>query len=350
MRCYLLSLCSLFVLASGCRHSNVPTLPASHGQLSLAMDKYLELPTTWPGGPTPFGVPEGVVDPAQAPSVFAEAVQVLRGQPTEDEVRQAAEDLAAACEAPFQQACDFLREQFKAPKKVEGAFPEYPREALLAQTPGVVCIRCRLGADGRLRACEVLEPAAHGLTESVLEASRTWRFQPASLAGHALEIPMTTSVRLTPQTVKPTPEQMLQWTRQRAERFPKSVAAWFDLASMLAEQAPEDPAYVPALRRLNELDPSFWWSTNELAWMDARAGQYAKAAPLARRARDTAPRNPYVLEVSAATLMGLGQCQEAIAAQRQAVEGLPDAWPAPERERFRNSLREYSTRPCPKSP
>jgi predicted Zn-dependent protease len=164
------------------------------------------------------------------------------------------------------------------------------------------------------------------------------------LAGHPFELPYSVAARLTPTTIRPTPEQLLQWVRKRAEAFPKSVWAWFDLASRLAQQAPEDPAYAPALRRLLEIDPHYWWSANELAWMHVQAGRYAEAAPLARRARNEAPRNPYVLEVSAATLLGLGQCQEAVAAQRQAVAGLPDEWPGPERERFLSKLREYTQR------
>jgi TonB family protein len=329
---------------AGCRHANVPTLPASHGHLALALDKYLELPTQKPSALRPVGALELMVALAQAPSVFAEAVQVLQGKPTEDEVHQAAEDLTAACEASFQPACDFLREQFKAPTKVAGDLPEYPQEALRLQAPAVAVLRCRLGVDGRLRTCEVVEAAPYGFTEALLKAVLAQQFQPAMLAGHPFEIPYTVWGKLTPTTRKPTPEQYLQWTRKRAEAFPKSVAAWFDLASMLAQQAPEDPAYVLALRHLHDINPHYWWSANELAWMHAQAGQYAEAALLARRARNEAPRNPYVLEVSAATLLGLGPCLDAVSMQRQAVEGIPDEWPRPERERFLSTLREYTQR------
>lgn len=341
---YLFALSSFLVLAAGCRHASVPTLPASHGHLALALDQYLDLPTRKPDWPRPADALEVVVvEPAQAPSVFAEAVQVLRGKPTEEEIHQAAEDLTAACEASFQSACDFLREQFTGAKKVAGDPPEYPQEALRLQAPAVAVLRCRLGVDGRLRACEVLEAAPYGFTEAMLKAVLAQRFQPAMLAGHPFEIPYTLAAILTPG-VKPPPEQFLRWVRKRTAAFPKSVWAWFDLASTLAHQAPEDPAYVPALRHVNEIDPHYWWSANELAWMHVQSGRYAEAAPLARRARNEAPRNPYVLEVSAATLLGLGKCLDAVSMQREAVEGLPDEWPRPERERFLSTLREYTQR------
>jgi tetratricopeptide (TPR) repeat protein len=285
-----------------------------------------------------------LVEPSQAPLLFAEATQILRGRPTEQEVLQAAEDLGAACEAPFQQACDFLREQFKGPKKIEGDVPEYPREAIPERAFAIVVVRCRLGVNGTLRACEVLEAAPYGFTEAVLEALKGSRYQPALLAGHPIEIPYSITVHMSPSDVELTPAEQLQWVRMRAEAFPKSVSAWFGLASTLAQQAPEDATYVPALRHLNELDPHYWWSANELAWMYAQAGRYTEAAPLARRARGAAPRNPYVLEASSATLFGLGQCEEAVAEQRRAVEGLPDEWPTAERERFLSTLREYTQR------
>lgn len=344
MRCYLVALSSILFLSAGCMRT-LPTLPASHGALSLAADKYLELSTSPPGAPVPAGAPEVVVEPAQAPSIFAEAVQLLRGTPTEAEVRQASEDLSAACEAPFQQACDFLREHFKVPKRLSGDIPKYPREAFEKKAFALVVIRCRLGVDGRFRDCEVLESAPFGFTEAMLAALEGARFQPATLAGHPIEIPYTVNARMSPAGVKLTPEEQLRWIRMRAEAFPRSFLAWSDLASTLARQAPEDPAYLPALRHLNELAPEYWWSASELAWTHAQEGRYAEAEPLARRARTKASGNPYVLEVSAATLFGLGQCEDAVAEQQRAVDVLPEEWPAPERERFLNQLQEY-TRQC----
>jgi hypothetical protein len=283
-----------------------------------------------------------VVEPAQAPTVFAEAVQVLKGKPTDQELEQAWADLDAACIARFQPACDFMHAEFKPPQHIEGKRPEYPKEALLKGTFAVTVVKCRLGVDGRLRACEVLEQAPYGFTEALLEVIPTMRYRPVALAGHPVEVPYTLHARMGIQNVKLTPEEELGWARRRAEGFPKSPYAWLELAQQLAKQAPEDPGYVPALQRLNELNPQYWWSANELAWTHTQAGRFAQAAPFSRRAREEAPLNAYVLETSAATLFGLGQCAEALADQRGAVEKLPEEWPAPERERFQRKLQEYT--------
>jgi tetratricopeptide (TPR) repeat protein len=206
----------------------------------------------------------------------------------------------------------------------------------------VSIIRCQLGVDGRLRDCKAIEIAPYGFTESLAEALRTFKYRPSLLAGHPIELPYTVVAQMTPHSAKPTEEQYLQWYRARTKLFPKSPWAWFGLAKTLAKQRPEDPEYLLALQHMNELDPHFWWSANELAWTHVQAGRYPDASPLAMRARGVAPLNPYVLETSAATLAGLGKCQEAVAEQQRAVKGLPAEWPAPERERFQQKLQEYT--------
>jgi len=138
----LLALSSIFLLAAGCRHAKVPELPASHGQLSLALHRYLELPSRVPNGAA-LDSPQVVVEPEQAPALFEEAVRVLKGKPTEEEVRQASDALTGACEAPFQPACGFLRQQFTAPENLDGVMPAYPLEALKAQAYALIVFRCR---------------------------------------------------------------------------------------------------------------------------------------------------------------------------------------------------------------
>lgn len=345
-------LAALLVLTAGCRHTNappprpVPTLPASHGHLSLSLALYLDPSMRLPGLDTSIPTAETVVEPAQAPAVFAEARQVLAEWPTQEQVRAAWVDLGAACEAPLKEACDFLREQFTRPVRLEGEDPPASREAIASGRVAMSILRCRLGIDGRLRACEVLERAPHGYTETLLEALPGMRYQPARLAGHPVEISYTFTSRIAPPGMELSPEQELRWARQRTEHFPQSPYAWAALAQQLALQAPEDPGYPSALRHLNALAPRDWWSANELAWLHARAGRYSEAEHFAKRAREGAPRNAYVLETSAATQAGLGACAAAVADQRTAVELLPAEWPVAERERFQHTLREYSRR-CP---
>jgi tetratricopeptide (TPR) repeat protein len=339
----LLILSSILTLAAGCRHAQVPDLPASHGHLSRALHKYLDLPGKVPSAVS-IDSPSVVAEPAQAPALFEEAVQILKGKPTEEKVRQASDDLTGACEAPFPPACDFLRQQFTAPEMLEGDKPNYPPEAIKAGVFAITVLRCRLGVDGRLRACEVLEIAPHGFTQAVIDVLKGRRYRPALLAGHPIEVSYLVIAQMSPRGVELTSEQELQWVRMRAERFPESPQAWLDLATLLAKKVPEDPAYPHALQRLYQLDPHYWWPASELAWMHVQEGRYAEAAPLIQRARGVAPLNAYVLETSAATLMGQGHCAEAIAEQRRAVEGLPAPWPKPERERFQRTLREYTQR------
>lgn len=364
MRRSFLFLSSLLLFTVGCVHSNpyLPTLPASHGQLSFALDRYMN---QQPGSSDEsVSVPPGVLDkptslvvePAQAPGVFAEAVQVLRGKATEEQVRQAAEDLWAACESGFSEACVFLREQYKDYRKISRLWEDSPEVARVRPIHAIVVVRCRVGVDAVPRECTALEGAPHGLTEAVLEFAAKERFQPATLAGHPIEVPSTLVVTIGDSS-RLTPEQRLQWARARAARFPQSFVAWQNLAYQLSKYAPEDPWYADSLHYANVLNPGFWWPANELAWLHVQEGRYAEAAPLAKRAWALAPSNPYVLETSAAVMAATGQCEQALLDQRRAVEKLPAEWPSPEKERFARTLEEYERKckpadaaPAPEQP
>jgi hypothetical protein len=187
-----------------------------------------------------------VVEPAQAPTVFAEAVQVLKGQPSDQELLQAWADLDAACVARFQPAWDFMHAEFKNPELIEGKIPQYPKEALPTGTFAIAVVKCRLGVDGRLRACEVLEQAPYGVTEALLEVIPTRRYRPVTLAGHPVEVPYTLHARMGIHGVKLTPEEELGWARRRTEGFPKSPHAWWELAQQLARRRRMTPGtFVP---------------------------------------------------------------------------------------------------------
>lgn len=335
----------------GCRHASgaaprpLPTLPASHGQLSRALHEYLGLSSIPSVSGDSFENSETVVELDQAPAVFAEAQRILDGQPTQQEVRQAAEDLGAACTVGFSPACDFLRQHFTRPVRLEGEMPAYPSAAAGTRWVGMAVVHCRLGVEGTMHDCEVVERAPYGYTEALLEAIRHLRYRPVALAGHPIEVPYNLRIQLAPRNMALTRQQELPWIRARTKNFPRSVSAWGDLAERLAEYAPEEPEYLAALERLHALAPAFWWSANELAWEHARAGRFAEAEPFARRARERAPLNAYVLETSAITWAGLGQCEQAVAARGAALEWLPAEWPAAERERFQRDL-DASTRRC----
>ncbi|WP_163990632.1 hypothetical protein [Pyxidicoccus caerfyrddinensis] len=356
----LLALSSLLLLAAGCRHANLPDLPASHGALSMAMDRYAhDRASSYDNyTPTPASLfeeePQVIVEPDQALAVFTEAIGTLSGSPTEQQVRLAADDLKAACLSGLPEACAFLRERFEPPRKLNGAVPDFPREVLQRQIFTVGALRCRLGVNGMLRDCKVLESGAEGVAESLLEFTTRGKFQPATLAGHPIDLPYTFQVQFAPaRTDAPMgkmllPEKQLEWARARAAHSPESPLAWGNLAVQLAKRAPEDRWYREALNHFQELAPASWWAANEVAWLHVREGRYADAAPLVKRARAIESDNPYILETFAAVMAGTNQCEQAVHEQRRAVEKLPADWPAPERERFTRALEDYQ-RGCPKA-
>ncbi|WP_241759029.1 energy transducer TonB [Pyxidicoccus parkwayensis] len=285
--------------------------------------------------------PKLVVEHAQARGVYDEALAVLRGKPTPEGTSAAQDDLRAACRAGLQEACDFMRKEFSPPVKISGAQPQYPSEALQKGTQAVVVVRCQLGATGLFRDCQVLESGPDGLTESVLAYAARANYHPARFAGHPFSIPYTFTINFNPYRVDLSPQQEIELTKARTERFPRSPPAWARLANLLSRHAPEDPALAESLRVLHALVPSYWWPANELAWLHVQAGRHAEAAPLVTRAMTWEPDNSYVLETSAAVLAATGQCEQALVEQRRAVEKLPAEWPAPERERFTRTLAEY---------
>ncbi|NMO19917.1 hypothetical protein HPC49_27800 [Pyxidicoccus fallax] len=361
------ALSSLLGLTAGCGHTQSqsqprvppPTLPASHARLSMALNLYERNLPESAGGTLPesraVDEPTTVVEPAQARAVFDEAVHVLSGKPDMEAIRQASNDLGAACDAGLSEACAFLREKFERPVRITKTQPEFPKEAAQQRVIATVVIRCQLGTDGRMRDCNPLETGPHGLTDAVLAYTSQVQFQPARLAGHSVPVAYTFTVNFnnatTPEEL--TPAQLLQWAVARTKQFPKSPPAWAHLANLLARYAPEEPAFAQSLSALHKLAPMYWWSANELAWLHVQAGRHAEAAPLARQSLSESPDNAYVLETSAAVRVATGQCEQALAEQRRAVERLPAEWPAPERERFTRTLEEYQRKcaaPAPEQP
>ncbi|MBZ4409123.1 energy transducer TonB [Myxococcus sp. MISCRS1] len=353
MRHTLIVSLSVVLWATGCAHSGAPSLPASHGQLSLAMAYQLdpegnpreasELPPASLFNPGA----KGGVAPERAREAFAEAVALLKGAPTEAQVRQASATLSAACAVDLFDACEFLLTNFQPVKRVEGpSMPDIPREAFLLRKPQVVVLRGRVDTDGRARELQVVESLFPKFGEELVKVFAATRYQPAMLAGHPIATSRLFRIQFQMPLENRTPEAELEWVRMRVARFPGSADAWSHLAKLLGSQTPEAPGYVEALERLNALAPTYWWAANELSWHYVQAGRHAEAEPRVRVARQLAPRNAYVLETSAAVLRGMGRCEEALADQRQAVARLQEQWPREERERFERTLADYQ-RDCP---
>jgi TonB family protein len=77
----------------------------------------------------------------------------------------------------------FVGVDFEWPVRTGGQFPAYTEEARRARVTGTVILRGIITADGRITALEALKGLSHGLTESSLDAVRTWTFEPARLGG-----------------------------------------------------------------------------------------------------------------------------------------------------------------------
>ncbi|MBJ6763342.1 hypothetical protein JGU66_21465 [Myxococcaceae bacterium JPH2] len=327
--------------AVGCGHSRLPSLPATHGQLSMAMEKYS---VHWreDAHSSAIGDPPVEVEPAQAESLFIEAKRTLEGSPSDDQVQGAWADLRAACFAQLDAACEYIADNFQRPRSIDGAKKWAPKlDSAQAGMLYWAVVVCRVGLDGHLKKCSVIEHGGTVALAAVLDFTGQVRTLPATISGHPFETSLVTKFTLMPGSEPLTPAQTLQWLRERTARFPGSFAAWADLAELLSGQYPEAPEYLDALRQLNHLVPDYWWASNELAWQLIQDGRFEAALQLARHAMPRAIRNPYVRETLAAALAGMGQCDAALNEQRRAVRALPSEWPLPERKRFLTTLRSY---------
>lgn len=341
---------SLLLVFTGCAHSGIPTLPASHGHLTSAMDAFLE--KQGPLGHGNWGPftgdedelqPPLELEPAQAPLVFEEALGTLRAPPGERAVLDAFRDILAACDAGLAAACQFVPTALTRPEAISPAAFTYPPEMLRRGRFGLMVFRCLLGADGKVHDCKTVEGTDLPGFEQNRAALYAARYRPATIAGHAVSLLYTFNVRFNLTGGPLSAQQELAWARLRVHQYPESRDAWLNLALRLAEHAPEDPLYPQAVARAHALSPRTGWAASEAAWQQVQAGQYAPALVTVRPAVRRERPNPYVLETTAAAHFGLNQCPEALAEQQKAVQQLPPEWPAPERERFQHKLQDYQT-------
>ncbi|RYZ46249.1 MAG: hypothetical protein EOO72_02445, partial [Myxococcaceae bacterium] len=265
------------------------------------------------------------LEPEQAPAVFAETVQLLKGTPSQEELLRALGDLSAACEAGLEDACTFLHESFGRPERISGGLfvSPHPVELVRRGMFALLIFRCRVDVDGRVRDCKVVEGGPVEGTQRALDELYATHNRPPTLAGHPLSIPYTFNLRFTPPDGRLTEEDELAWARQRVSQNPKSAPAWRNLARRLAVQSPQERLYPQAVARAHALSPWDWWAATEVAWQQVQARQYAVALMTVRRPLRRERSNPYVQETAAAAYFGLGQCAEALKVQERAVGLLP---------------------------
>jgi protein TonB len=84
------------------------------------------------------------------------------------------------------------------PRLLSNPAPRYPAEALTGGVQGVVLLRVRVGADGRVVSAGVYRSSGvAALDEAALDAIRRWRFTPARRRGVPVAREVAVPVRFT---------------------------------------------------------------------------------------------------------------------------------------------------------
>lgn len=128
-----------------------------------------------------------------------------------------------------------------------------------------------------------------------------------------------------------------------AASHPRSPLVWTNLGNTEMRRG-RAPQAEEAFRRAIELDPSAADAINNLAWLLFEQGRLAEAEPLARRGVTVAAPDRWMrLDTLAHILAASGACDEARAAFREAVEGLPESH-ASERSRLESAAKNCGSR------
>lgn len=81
------------------------------------------------------------------------------------------------------------------PEKISGPVPLYPEAARRARIQGVVVLECIIGKTGDVTDVKVLRGLPLGLTESAVDAVRSWKFKPSTLNEKPVEVLYILTVR-----------------------------------------------------------------------------------------------------------------------------------------------------------
>lgn len=85
------------------------------------------------------------------------------------------------------------------PVKIYGPSPPYTEDARKGRIQGVVILEAIIDALGNVTEVEVLKGLPGGLSESAVEAARSWRFEPARRNGEPVPVYFTLTVRFSLQ-------------------------------------------------------------------------------------------------------------------------------------------------------
>lgn len=86
-------------------------------------------------------------------------------------------------------------EGMSRPERLEGAMPEYTREAREAHVEGIVIVKCTIMADGHLENCRLVKSLPF-LDENILAAVRKWRYKPVTFQGRPINVDYVINFKL----------------------------------------------------------------------------------------------------------------------------------------------------------
>jgi protein TonB len=89
---------------------------------------------------------------------------------------------------PFADAYVQVGGDITPPVVLYGPEPAYPELARKARLQGRVVVQAAIGRDGEVAAVRLIKGLPLGLSEAVVEAIRSWRFEPALLSGEPVPV------------------------------------------------------------------------------------------------------------------------------------------------------------------
>jgi TonB family protein len=103
------------------------------------------------------------------------------------------------------------------PEKIAGRPPVYTEEARLARVTGVVILETVIDEQGNVTDVKVLKSLHEGLDQAAMEAVRTWKFKPATLAGRPVPVYYTLTVNYTMDTSPAFGPLFMQFMRENPD-------------------------------------------------------------------------------------------------------------------------------------
>ncbi len=98
---------------------------------------------------------------------------------------------------PFSECRPLSINDMTRPHRLSGKAPVFSHAAREAGAHGTVLVRCKLTALGYLEGCRIVRSVPL-MDQAVLEATTTWRYEPARFLGRAISTTFTIPIRVSP--------------------------------------------------------------------------------------------------------------------------------------------------------